>query len=190
MSVEVIGLREVQEQMYQVSNLLKGANPQLQGVVWEMGVEARANIQLMCTQVVYNSPPSPTYQRTGYLREAIYLTTLGKTDRAEVQARAYALAQSTYPSRKSNRTTYAMVPHTPYPSLTSVRVTSGARYSDFVEYGSRSAGPRPFMRAGLDAGRGAVVSVGAHEISRLLSEIQQRRSKIQPRTPNGRFARA
>lgn len=179
MAVIFIGLDKVQETMYQVANVLNSAG--IQDVLWQMGEETRRQCQLMCTQVVYNTPESPRYRRTGYLRAAMYITTKSRHDRHEVQARAYALAVAMYPGRNTSKT-YRMVPFQPYTANRAVRIVSGAIYSDFVEYGG-SVGPRPFMRAGAEVGEREIIAVGERGLSKILSAL----SKGQPRDSSGRF---
>lgn len=187
MTVVITGLREVQQNMRDVANLT--GTEAMQDVVWSMGEDMRVQCQAMCTQVVYSTPENPKYQRTGYLREAMYITMRGRTDRQEVQARAYALAQATYPNRGSNSRTYRMVGHTPYPSRLGVRLTSGAIYSDFVEFGTgnNNSGPRPFMRSGADAGERVVVGNAMQTISRLISQAASGRASGRARNTRGQF---
>ncbi len=181
-TVTIVGLNEVRQTMYQITNMLDSGY--IDGVLIRMGEVAREYCKAMCQEAVYNSMPSPNYTRTGYLKEAIYISTRDYNDRYACQARAFALAQRTYPNRASNARTYRMVPFTPFNQKRAVRVTSGAIYSDAVEYGNDRMGPRPFMRAGSDMGQRAITRAGEREISRSLRDITHGRN----RTPQGRFA--
>ena len=187
MTVVITGLRQVQQNMRDVANLV--GTDAMQDIVWRMGQDMRVQCQEMATQVIYNTPESPKYRRTGYLREALYITMLGRTDRQEVQARAYALAQATYPNRNSNSRTYRMVGHTPYPSKLGVRLTSGAIYSDMVEFGTgnNNSGPRPFMRSGADTGERVVAGNAMQAISRLISAAASGRASGRARNARGQF---
>jgi hypothetical protein len=185
--VEIIGLEQVENLIGQLANLLGTDNPVMYDILWDTGEEMRRQCQLMCTQVVYNSPPSPTYTRTGFLREAMFITVKRRTDYSAVKARAQALARAVYPKRNISNT-YRMVNPTPFPALRAVRLTSGSIYSDYVEYGTEKMGPRPFMRAGIESGESRIVAVATSGITRAISDIQRRRVVTQPRNRLGQFA--
>lgn len=181
-TITIVGLDEVRQNLYNTANFLD--SNQIQEVLWTMGRVIRDYCRSMCEQVVYNTLPSPNYTRTGYLKEAIYITTRTMNDRYAAHAAGFAAAQRTYPNRASNARTYRMVPFVPVNDRRAVRVTSGAIYSDVVEYGSDRMAARPFMRAGSDMGERAAVRAGEHAIRMFLRDLNNGRNRL----PNGRYA--
>lgn len=143
--------------MHQIENMLR--TDAMYDILWDVGTIVRRGCRNMCNQVVYSTPPSKEYQRTGYLKTAIYVTTKIRNDRAEIQSTAYALAEHTYPGRASNPQTYKMIGFQPHTANASVKISAGAIYADDVEYGGgNNAGARPFMRAGADSVQRDVIS--------------------------------
>ena len=188
MSIEIVGIDKVNKTLYQLSNLL--TTDQMYDILWDAGTIIRQHCRQMCQQVVYSTPESKNYKRTGYLKEAIYVQVKGKYDREEVQASAYALAEATYPGRASNPRTYKMVRFTPHTAKRSVRITAAARYASFVEYGTSYMPPRPFMRAGAAAGHRDAMSRIESGIRRIINDLNNGTARHTYRDKTtGRFAK-
>jgi len=184
-TVVIVGLKEVMDTLYNVSNLVD--HVLMQEVLWDMGQETKRQCQLMCDAVVYATPETRAYKRTGYLRDTIYVTQVGRSDWKESHASGYAKARAIYPKRQT-AFTYRLGTITRPPSRREVKVTAGAIYAQYVEYGgNNNAGARPFMRAGSIAGESAIVSIGNAGIRRVLSIVSSGRAAGRARNARGQF---
>lgn len=141
-------------------------------VAWECGQLIRDSIQIELEGQVYGIPEG-TYARTRFLYHSIYLTTQGRTDRAAAYATAYAAAAARKSRSKTLGKTYYFSGHIPYNTPNSVRVTAGAQYAFWVEYGGGkgSPGPRPFMRDGTEFARRDIISYTKKEYARAMEVI-------------------
>ena len=188
MSITIVGIDKVNKTLFDLANML--SSEQMYDVLWDAGTVLRRHCRQMCQQVVYSTPESKNYKRTGYLKEAIYVQIKGKYDRDEMQARGYALAEATYPGKGSNPQTYKMVRFTPHTAKKSVRVTAAARYADYVEYGTGHMPARPFMRAGAAAGHRDVMSTIENGIKHITDNLNKGRARHTYRDKTtGKFAK-
>jgi hypothetical protein len=174
--------------MYATAGML--STEDMYDTLWTAGEELREQCMEVCNTVVYGSMVSKRYTRTRFLLFSLFLDTKYKTDYNERLARAQSRALAIYPKRMKS---YRFVPHTGGVASKEIRVTAGAIYSDHVEYGrgpNKKRGPRPFMRAGLDAGRRDVINVIESGIHHLSSQLNAGKSNFRYRDPvTGRFAK-
>lgn len=145
-------------------------------VVWESGEIIRDSVQKSMLELVYMMPEKK-YRRTQFLMHSVYLTTKGRTDRAEKFAKAYAFAVAYKPRSYRVYFDYFFSPHIPYNWSNAIRITAGAHYASHVEYGTgnNKSGPRPFMRNGALKAQREVLDFVKREHQNALDDIAKGR---------------
>jgi len=168
--VVIVGMKDVQEGIKQISNILTTEG--VQTLLWDTGITVRESARRNLLNAVYRTAESKNYKRTRFLFETIYVSTAHRNDYAECYARGFALAIAVYPHQQV-KNTYRMAPLVEAKKL-EVQVISGSVYSDFVEFGNGKVGPRPFMRLTVEKAHPVAVQSVDNYVRQYLSRAAQR----------------
>jgi len=177
--VVIVGMKDVQEGIKQISNILTTEG--VQTLLWDTGVAVRESARRNLLNAVYRTAESKNYKRTRFLYETIYISTAHRDDYAECYSRGFTLASAVYPHQQV-KNTYRMAPFVRAKKL-EVQVISGSVYSDFVEFGNGKVGPRPYMRPTIDKAHPVAVQSVDHYVRGFLQRAAQRAR----RTAGGQF---
>jgi len=101
-------------------------------VLEALGLQAQGNAITEISRMVYDTPQSPTYKRTGRLRNSITYVT------AKSQG-----TPNTQPGQRAEPSDYAP---NGTPDADKVYIGTNVEYAPYIELGARSMPPRPFLK--------------------------------------------
>jgi hypothetical protein len=131
----------------------------------------------LVTQMVYEAPQSPNYQRTGFLRSSLTVSTASMP----LANRPQGAPDGGYMAEIEVQIAGAEVGETIYVGWT-------ANYAGYVHYGARGAPPKPWVDLVAQRWDGIVAAKVAELKALLLPSEQQRKRKAGQHLP-GRFQR-